>query len=203
MRMERGNAKRIPIIWWLTPLLIGVLSSAFVLLADPSAMSLWCLRSFAANSVAVCLLGHFIAMAWLFVRRRWKSGFIALVISPLFFMIAFLVTLKVGPDIESVTAKVSAVTAVPQSEIKCLGGWLQREPILVFELPNEIPLKIDNADVIEQNNILLRLTEYAGRLNVRMPSQAKVLRYRSESDTVFVAYDADHRLAFFFGMIVM
>ena len=201
--MKRYTIKYISAIWWLAPLLIGFPFAAFVFLADPSAMSLWGVRSFAATSVVVCLLGHCMAMIVLFARRRWKSGLIALVILPVFFIIAFLVALMTGPDIEAVTEKVSAVTAVPQSEIKCLGGWLRRESVIVFELPKGASLQIETADEMERNDILLRLKEYADRLNLQMPAQGKVLRYRLEFDTVYVVYGRDHRLVFFFGMIVM
>ena len=201
--MKRDNIKYISAIWWLAPLLVGFLLSAFAFLADPSAMSLWPIRSLAAIGVTACLLGHCIAMIVLFVRRRWKSGLIALVILPLFFIIAFLVALMIGPNIEAVTEKISAVTAVPQSEIKCLGGWLSRESIIVFELPKGAPLQIEAADEMERNDILPRLKEYADRLNLQIPVQGNVLRYRLEFDTVYVVYDRDHRLVFFFGMIVM
>ena len=201
--MQRGYIKYISAMWWFAPLLIGFLSAAFVFFADSSAMSLWRLRSLAANSVAVCLLGHCVVVIWLFVRRRWESGFIALVILPLFFIIAFLVALMIGPNIEAVTEKVAAVTSVPQSEIKCLGGWLRREAVLVFELPKGASLQTETADEMERNEILPRLKENADRLNLQIPAQGKVLRYRLEFDTVYVVYDRDHRLAFFFGMIVM
>ena len=201
--MQRGRIKYISAMWWLAPLLIGFLSAAFVFLADSSAMSLWRLRALAANSVAVCLLGHCVVVIWLFVRRRWKSGLIALAILPLFFIIAFLVALMIGPNIEAVTEKVSAVTSVPQSEIKCLGGWLRREAVLVFELPKDALLQTETADEMERNDILSRLKEYADRLNLQIPAQGKVLRYRLEFDTVYVVYDGDHRLVFFFGMVVM
>ena len=121
--MKRNVGKSILSLWWLAPLLIGFLLATFVFLADPSAMSLWRLRSLAANGVVVCLLGHCVAVIVLLVRRRWKSGLIALVILPLFFIFAFLVASMIGPTIDAVTEKVSAATAVPQSEIKCLGGW--------------------------------------------------------------------------------
>ena len=142
-------------------------------------------------------------MIVLFAKRRWKSGLIALVILPLFFIIAFLVALMTGPNIEAVTEKVSAVTAVPQSEIKCLGGRLSREKVIAFELPKGASLQIETADEMERSDILPRLKEYADRLNLQMPAQGKVLRYRLESDTVYVVYDRDYRLVFFFGMIVM
>ena len=201
--MKRGNIKFISTIWWLVPLLIGILLATFVFLADPSAMSLWRLRSLAANGIVVCLLGHCVAVIELLVRRRWKSGLIALVILPLFFIIAFFVASMIGPTIDAVTEKVSAATAVPQSEIKCLGGWLRREAVIVFELPTGASLQIETADEMERSDILPRLKEYADRLNLQLPVQCKVLRYRLEFDTVYVVYDRDHRLVFFFGMIVM
>ena len=191
--MKRGNIKYISAIWCLAPLLIGFLLAAFVFLADSSSMSLWRVRSLAANSVVVCLLWHCVAVIVLFARRRWKSELIALVILPLFVIIAFLVALMIGPNIEAVTEKVSAVTAVPQSEIKCLGGWLRRESVIVFELPKGASLQIETADEMERNDILLRLKEYADRLNLQMPAQGKVLRYRLEFDTVYVVYGRDHR----------
>ena len=201
--MKRYTIKYISAIWWLAPLLIGFLLAVFVFLGDPSAMSLWRVRSLAATGVTACLLGHCIAMIVLFAKRRWKSGLIALVILPLFFIIAFLVALMTCPNIEAVTEKVSAVTAVPQSEIKCLGGWLRRESVIAFELPKGASLQIETADEMERSDILPRLKEYADRLNLQMPAQGKVLRYRLESDTVYVVYDRDCRLVFFFGMIVM
>ena len=203
IQMKRGNIKYISAIWWLAPLLIGFLLATFVFLADPSAMSLWRLRSLAANGVVVCLLGHCVAVIVLLVRRRWKSGLIALVILPLFFIFSFLIVSMIGPTIEAVTEKVSAATAVPQSEIKCLGGWLRREAVIVFELPKGASLQIETADEMERNDILPRLKKYADRLNLQMPARCKVLRYRLEFDTVYVVYDRDHRLVFFFGMIVM
>ena len=201
--MKRGDIKYISAIWWLAPLLIGFLLAAFAFLADPSAMSLWRVRSLAANGVTACLLGHCIAMIVLFVKRRWKSGLIALAILPLFFIIVFFVALTIGPNIEAVIEKVSAVTAVPQSEIKCRGGWLRREAVVVFELPKGASLQIETADEMERSDVLPRLKEYADRLNLQIPVQGKVLRYRLEFDTVYVVYDRDHRLVFFFGMIVM
>ena len=166
-------------------------------------MSLWRLRSLAANGVVVCLLGHCVAVIVLFVRRRWKSGLIAFVILPLFFIIAFLVALMIGPNIKAVTEKVSAVIAVPQSEIKCVGGWLRREAILVFEIPKDTTLQFEKADATPENDILPYLKECADRLNLQMPAPGKVLRYRLEFDTVFVVYDSDYKLVFFFGMTVM
>ena len=201
--MKRGSIKYNSAIWCLAPLLIGFLLAAFVFLADPSAMSLWRVRSLAATGVTACLLGHCIAMIVLFAKRRWKSGLSALVILPLFFIIAFLVALMTGPNIEAVTEKVSAATAVPQSEIKCLGGWLRREAILVFEIPKDTTLQFEKADATPGNEILPYLKECADRLNLQMPAQGKVLRYRLEFDTVYVVYDRDRRLVFFFGMIVM
>ena len=197
--MKRGNTKYISAIWWLAPLLIGFLLAVFVFLGDPSAMSLWRVRSLAATGVTA----HCVAVIVLLVRRRWKSGLIALVILPLFFIFAFLIVSMIGPTIEAVTEKVSAATAVPQSEIKCLGGWLRRESVIAFELPKGASLQIETADEMERSDILPRLKEYADRLNLQMPAQGKVLRYRLESDTVYVVYDRDHRLVFFFGMIVM
>ena len=201
--MKRVSIKYISAIWWLGPLLIGFLLTAFVFLADPSAMSLWRLRSLAANGVVVCLLGHCVAVIVLLVRRRWKSGLIAFVILPLFFIIAFLVALMIGPNIKAVTEKVSAVIAVPQSEIKCVGGWLRREAILVFEIPKDTTLQFEKADATPENDILPYLKECADRLNLQMPAPGKVLRYRLEFDTVFVVYDSDYKLVFFFGMTVM
>ena len=201
--MKRSVGKSILSLWWLAPLLIEFLLAAFAFLAAPSAMSLWRVRSLAATGVTACLLGHCIAMIVLFVRRRWKSGLIALVILPLFFIFAFLVASMIGPTIDAVTEKVSAATAVPQSEIKCLGGWLRRESVIAFELPKGASLQIETADEMERSDILPRLKEYADRLNLQLPVQCKVLRYRLEFDTVYVVYDRDHRLVFFFGMIVM
>jgi len=201
--MKRGNIKFFSTIWWLVPLLIGLLLSAFIFFADPSAMSLWRLRSLAATGVAVCLVGHCVAVIVLFVRRHRKCGLIALAIIPIFFLIAFLVALTIGPNIETITEKIAAVTAVPQSEIKCLGGCLRREAVIVFELPKGTSLQIETANEMGTSDILSRLKEYADQIHLQMPAPSKVLCYRLEFDTVYVVYDRDRRLVFFFGMTVM
>ena len=201
--MKKVFMKRTLSVLWLVPLLIGLLSSAVVYWMDSSIMSLWRFRVPLANCIAMCLLGHCIATVWLFLRRHLRNGFISLAILPFFLFIAFLVALTLGPGIDTVTAKVSAVTAVPQSEIKCLGGNLRRESNLIFELPKSTQLRKDGADIVDANVILPYLKRTADRLNVPMSKHCTILRFRLEFDTIFVVEDASDRLAFFYGMVVM
>ena len=201
--MKKAFMKRFLSILWLMPLLVGLLSSAVVYLMDSSIMSLWWLRVHLANCIAMCLLGHCIATICLFLRRHWRNGFISLAMLPFFLFIAFLVALTLGPDIDTVTEKVSAVTAVPQSEIKCLGGNLCRESNLVFKLSKNTQLSKDGADIVDANVILPYLKRTADRLNVPMSKHCTILRFRLEFDTIFVVEDASARLAFFYGMVVM
>ncbi len=201
--MKKAFMKRFLSILWLVPLLVGLLSFAVVYLMDSSIMSLWWLRVHLANCIAMCLLGHCIATICLFLRRHWRNGFISLAMLPFFFFIAFFVALTLGPDIDTVTEKVSAVTAVPQSEIKCLGGNLCRESNLVFKLSKNTQLSKDGADIVDANVILPYLKRTADRLNVPMSKHCTILRFRLEFDTIFVVEDASARLAFFYGMVVM
>ena len=197
--------KSILSFWWLLPICMGLAAFAFAYCADPSEISLWRLRTYAGNCIAMCFLVHGISTLWLFMRRRWRNGFIALAVVPVFLAIALLAAFAIGPDIESVKARVSALVSVPQVEIKCMGGCLRRESEILFHIESSAPLEGEYEELQPKGQIFETVLGFLRRMNVDVDKDAriKVFKFPMEFDTVFCIVCGRERWIIFYGNIVM
>ena len=205
VQMKKDFMKRILSIWWLLPLLIGFFFSVVVCWMDSSMMSLWRIRIHLANCIAMCLLGPCITTICLFIRRCWRKGFISLAMLPFFLAIAFLVALILGPDIDTVIAKVSTITSIPQSEIQCLGGNLHRESRVLFRHEGNSPLTGKYEEVSPKSQAYEIVMDFLKHMNVNMDKDVsvRILKFPLEFDTVFCVICGKEQWMVFYGMSVM
>ena len=203
--IKQSFTKWVLSLWWLLPLLIGVFLSVVVYWMDSSMMSLWRIRIHLANCIAMCLLGHCITTICLFIRRCWRKGFISLAMLPFFLAIAFLVALILGPDIDTVIAKVSTITSIPQSEIQCLGGNLHRESRVLFRHEGNSPLTGKYEEVSPKSQAYEIVMDFLKHMNVNMDKDVsvRILKFPLEFDTVFCVICGKEQWMVFYGMSVM
>ena len=189
--------------WWYMPVLLGTLSFVIVLLCGSTTKSFWNIRSFAANCIAVCILGHFMVMLWMFIRKQWRNFLVTVIMSPFILFITFTASLIVGPSIESVTEKVALALSIPKHKMKCLGGRLSRESTVVFEILDATQLHLEDSDIMKDKSFWPYLKERSKRFGVLLPEDSKVWYVRLEFDTLVVVCWNGHSIVFFCGNSIM
>ena len=188
---------------WLLPMAIGACAFLFAFFSNPTSMAFWKPRMYAANCIAACLLAHVIAMLWLFLRKRWKIGFVALGALPIFVFGAFIVLMSVGPDLDIVRTKVSTAASVPISKLVCRGGCLARESTIIFEANDDATINTELATIVSDDTTLSRIKNCALEFNVPLSGDFKAWRFTLDYDNIVVVKDDVKWLLIFFGMSSM
>ena len=183
------------------PVVVATCAFLFLLFSPSSMMVLWRPRKFASNIVALCVLLHLVVLLWLLLKRKFKAGVIAATCLPLLLFAAFLGSMLAGPDVASIKSKVSSAVSMPVEELKCLGGMLSRESIVLFACDHEINMSACNACLIgndEPSYVIAR--DMALRSGCQLQRPFNVWRINLEFDTILIVDDEIKQFVVFVGM---
>lgn len=187
-----------------SPLIVALGAFLFLMAAPSTSMELWQSRAYASNVITLCLVTHIIVMVWFFLKRKWKEATVALLCLPMLFLVAFIGAMLVGPDIGSIKDEVAAAVARPVEELKCLGGNLSRESIVLFECRQKLDVSGGNVcQVGEDESIYERISEIAIGFNVPLQRRYDAWRIRLDCDTILIVDDGVCQVVIFMGRVCL
>ena len=176
-----------------------------IFLFPPSAASKWAgiVQFILPNLLLVCVLIQLVVSIWILVKGRLLFSFLSFLLTFVLFCFLFLSVLLVGPSVTNIKKTIETTAHIPSESLKCIGGRLFREAVVVFSCEGVPPALDLSEDASGEPSVVETIGRISVLEGIALGNVQEIRRYPLETSTLLVVRNESGYLVFYLSKVVL